>query len=294
MENINFTAFDFETAYGQKNACQLGIVVVRKGKIVVEKEYLIQPPDNKISTSCQRIHGIKPKMTEDAPLFPEVWKDAVQYFEKQVVVHHSDGFDIRILEQEFEYYDIESCRFLAKVSTMNLFDQVESRSLKNICNAYNIDMNNHHNSLSDARCCAELFIKYLNGDTLDKDKIIKPSRKTSYNEFVSDSDRVLDSDVKKQDLSIVKNASTMFYDKKVVISGVFTKFPLRNDLALLLKNYGADINGSISSKTNIFIWGNDFGSKKMQKVLELNQGLCDIQVISEEELYNILDTIDNG
>ena len=38
MGAINFTAFDFETATADRMPCQLGVVVVRDGKIVEERE----------------------------------------------------------------------------------------------------------------------------------------------------------------------------------------------------------------------------------------------------------------
>ncbi|QIK56079.1 hypothetical protein G7051_17615 [Dysgonomonas sp. HDW5B] len=344
MENINFTAFDFETAYGHKNACQIGLVVVKKGVVVLEKSYLIQPPENKISAYCTKIHGIKPEMTKDAPSFLELWNEIKPHFEKQVIVHHSDGFDMRVLNQEFDYYKIPPCRFLAIESTMELFPYEYSRSLSNLCSAYNIDLGQHHEALSDARCCANIFLKYLNGETPDysilpKKKInrqiveepdeeyLEWSRKgivpdrlgSSFRElekqiakgdysnieiieesnelikknrtFTPNPDNIIASETKIQDLSIVNNTNTLFYDKKIVISGVFERFPVRNDLGILLKNYGADINGSISRKTNIFIVGNDCGPSKLQKALELKDNNINILILEEKELYSILDSI---
>lgn len=308
MDNINFTAFDFETAYGQKYACQIGIVVVRKGVVVEEKSYLIKPPENKISKNCQQVHGINSSMTKEAPTFKELWPDIRHYFDKQVIVHHSDGFDMRILYQEFEYYDIEPSRTLSNVSTMSLFPYEYSRSLKNICEAYDIQMEQLHDALSDARCCANIFVKYLNGVDPDLNRL--PLKKSSHlntgygsnidltftpkKSALNDPNRSLDSDTKIQDLSIVTNKGTLFYDKKVVISGIFSRYPLRNDLGLLLKSFGADVNTSISGKTNYFIAGEDCGPKKMEKVFDLNDKGYNIEILDEKQLYKILDKINHG
>jgi len=101
-----------------------------------------------------------------------------------------------------------------------------------------------------------------------------------YYETLND-DRRISSDAKKQDLSIVENIDNPFYNKKIVISGVFENFPIRNNLALLLKKYGADINGSISKETDIFIAGSDWGPKKMEKFLNLKSEGYKIELMNE-------------
>ncbi|MCX4334715.1 MAG: hypothetical protein OSJ55_07530 [Bacteroidales bacterium] len=106
--------------------------------------------------------------------------------------------------------------------------------------------------------------------------------------------RQLSQDSKGQDLESCTNPNTIFYNKKIVITGVFCQYPDRDELALLLKSYGADMKSSVSSRTNIVIMGSDAGPKKQEKIIELNNNGCDIQVINEFELYKILDDIEKG
>ena len=301
MDNVNFTAFDIETAFSQGNICQLGIVVVRKGKIVEEKSFLIQPIENKYSNHCTRIHGIKASDTKNAPFLLDIWDNMKEYFEKQVVYFHStDGFDHRILFQDLDLYKIEHPRFLSINSTSSLFSEKHSRSLSNLCKSYSIEMEQHHDAVSDARCCALLVLNYLNYVEPDytvlpqkADIEINNNKQQVVNPAWLDEKRIVDSATKIQDLTIVENTDTLFYDKKIVISGVFERYPLRNDLAKLLKNYGADINGSISGKTDIFITGKDSGPKKIELVSELNKKGRNILIVNEDELYKILDSINN-
>jgi NAD-dependent DNA ligase len=92
-----------------------------------------------------------------------------------------------------------------------------------------------------------------------------------------------------KDLSIVKNTETIFFDKTVVITGVFSKFIDRNILAVKLKELGADINTSISKKTDIVCLGWDgVGPKKMEKIKELKDSGIEIRLVYEDELYSIL------
>lgn len=98
------------------------------------------------------------------------------------------------------------------------------------------------------------------------------------------------SDLLVPDLTIVENKETIFYDKSVVVTGVFSKYPNRNFLAEKLRNLGADINTAISKKTNIVcLGGNGVGPAKMAKVIELKSEGYDIIVLEEYEVYEILD-----
>lgn len=98
----------------------------------------------------------------------------------------------------------------------------------------------------------------------------------------------------KQDLSAVENKDTIFYNKKVVVTGVFFKYPVRNFLANDLKKLGADINTSISKSTNIVcLGGNGVGPSKMETVKKLQASGIEIKVILEEELYKILENSKN-
>ncbi|NDV46188.1 hypothetical protein D0T49_03920 [Paludibacter sp. 221] len=96
-----------------------------------------------------------------------------------------------------------------------------------------------------------------------------------------------------KDLINVVNTETIFYDKKVVITGIFEKYPIRDTLAYYLKCLGADVNTSISSKTNIVCVGTEAGPKKIEKINQLNQSGCNIKVINENELKEILIPIFN-
>jgi NAD-dependent DNA ligase len=121
-----------------------------------------------------------------------------------------------------------------------------------------------------------------------QEKVEKNEQKA--NSFLNSTDdsRKLSGDVKVQNLSIVENQNTIFYDKKVVISGIFDAFPVREDLAIILKKLGADINGTISKRTNIFIVGEDYGPAKMEKVEQLKSEGINIIIMNESDLIKAL------
>ena len=103
--------------------------------------------------------------------------------------------------------------------------------------------------------------------------------------------RKINHDTLIKDLDSCINKDTPFYDKKIVITGVFSRYPKREDLARMLKDYGAYIDKSISKRTDMVIMGAGAGPKKMEKIRQLNDAGCDIRSISETELYQILDKL---
>ena len=82
----------------------------------------------------------------------------------------------------------------------------------------------------------------------------------------------------------IEDKSHFFYGKKVVITGNFAKFPVRNEMAKMLYEVGADVNTSISKKTDYVIVGENAGWSKLEKIKEFNIETIDEQRFSE--LFN--------
>ena len=290
MSKCNFVAIDFETANTDRFPCQLGIVVVRNGEITERREFLIKPPENKYSQSCIRVHKITPNDTYDCMEFPDLWPEIKEYLRNELIVAHNISFDFDVLDKVVEYYNLDYVPMLGVRCTCRLY---KDKKLSVVAEAIGIEYNKAHNALCDAEVCAKVFLAHLL-DGVDPDTLVYPDNDRKKKKVIpqfNDETRNLSSEVKKQDLSIVENENNYFFDKKVVISGVFDRFPIREDLALSLKKYGADINTSISRKTDIFIIGNDFGPSKFNKVLKLKDNGCEIEILEAFQLYQILDNI---
>ena len=86
MNNLNFTAIDFETANANPNsACALGIAVVQAGQIVERISWLIRPPTSEFSFT--HIHGITWRQVADASDFNQLWPQIWPY----AALHSTDG-----------------------------------------------------------------------------------------------------------------------------------------------------------------------------------------------------------
>lgn len=281
-EAINFVAIDFETATPTA-ACQIGIAVVRKGEIVEEVCRYIQPPDNKYKKKNIEIHHITPDMTKDAPTFAELWPEIRKYFHCQLIVCHNAPFDMGILYKEIQRYNLNDFRPMCVVCTY----QLTGVKLNVACSEYDITIDNHHNALSDAKACAELFIAYLTSEPNKSEVVLNQECKRE--KHIVESGYMFHEPIRK-DLLVpdLENAdkNNPFYNKKVVITGVFSIE--RNELAELLKKEGADINTCISKRTNIVFVGDNPGPSKINKLNDLLSEGYDIKIITREMLDKIL------
>jgi len=157
----SFTAIDFETAQGPRwSICQVGIVRVEVGRIVDTISKLVQPPDNYYSYYNTELHGICSTDTMDEPCFDVVWPEISQYIQDQCVVAHNGAFDFGCLKTTLEYYQLgvpsyqQECTF-----------KIYRNNLASLCEEHQIPLN-HHDALSDAFACAELYMRHLTGSSL--------------------------------------------------------------------------------------------------------------------------------
>lgn len=245
MKNANFVAVDFETATQQKAACQIGVVVVKGGEIVKKITRLIQPPRNRYTPSCVAVHGITPSMTVDAPTFDLVWSEVKEYFEGNFIVGHNVYFDLDVLEKSLRRYSLPIPIFMGTACTYNLTHQ----PLEEACNTYGVSLSSHHDAGCDAEASARLFLKYLNGEMSQEEPAPECGDSDTLEETV---DTVffhekLCGDVLKKDLTGA-DPGNPFYDKKVVITGVFEID--RSELADRLKKMArTSIRGSPNGRT---------------------------------------------
>lgn len=154
----NFVAIDFETAKGNRNsACAVGIITVENGKIIEEYNVLIQPPDNDYFWKNIEIHGITPEDTAIEPNFKELYPEIKKRLQGKTLVAHNESFDRSVLQKTMEYYGLD-------YSELNIGDRwkctyrIFGETLNVCCDKYDIELN-HHEALSDARACAELYLR---------------------------------------------------------------------------------------------------------------------------------------
>lgn len=151
-----FTAVDFETATAQYSSiCQIGLVRIENGIITETVNQLIKPPKNIYSYQNINIHGIQSKDTSSAPTFDEYWDSIKHFFIHQHVVAHNLSFDGACLKKTLEFYQLQTPAFQGKCTY-----KIYKKGLAKLCIEHNIKLN-HHDALSDALACAQLYMMHL-------------------------------------------------------------------------------------------------------------------------------------
>lgn len=93
----SFVALAVETAnHDYASICDLGAVIVRRGKVVRRLRYLVQPQGNVYEALFSEWHGITAETTEQAPSFAEVWAQLAPLIKNMPLVVHSGGVAARL------------------------------------------------------------------------------------------------------------------------------------------------------------------------------------------------------
>lgn len=279
METFDFTAIDFETMTADPtSACAIGIVRV-ENNVIVQKFYsLIKPVPDSRTFNNSHVHGITPEMVEKAPTFEELWPTIRGYLEHQIIVAHNASFDMAVLDQTSDAYHIDF-KIQEVIDTLD----ITKMGLAESCALAGIPLEEHHDALCDATACAKIILlaSGIRFELPKKNDHLKPSMFSG---------KQVDSETKKPLCDEqVDCKDTPFFHKKVVLTGTLFSYPKREEIACILRRYGADINTSISKVTDIVIVGSGAGPSKMKKIEDFNSQGCNIRVILEDELLEIME-----
>lgn len=280
----SFTALDFETFTAERSsACAIGLVKVVAGHIVQQFYSLINPiPDNRAADNSA-VNGITREMVDVAPTFLQLWPIINKIIGDDVLVCHNAEFDSSVWKEQMDFY-----RCAADTSEFCFFCtyQLTGLSLEDACAKHNIDMGCHHNALDDATACARLMLAengIMQVNTF-KGGISAAMSHIAAKKYNKKTLIALDDDA-------IENKDTPFFHARTVITGIFASYPNRDELGRTLQELGADINTSISRKTNIVIIGDGAGPSKLRKIEELRANGYDIRVIYEPELISLLSNL---
>ena len=162
----DFAAIDFETAnYERTSVCSVGVVIVRNGEIVDSFYSLIQPEPNYYNYWCTEVHGLCHKDTDDAPVFPYVWKKIEPLIEGLPLVAHNKTFDESCFKAVFRCYqmDYPDYQFFCtcRASRRHFGKLLPNHQLHTVAEACGYHLENHHHALADAEACAWIARKIL-------------------------------------------------------------------------------------------------------------------------------------
>lgn len=154
----DFAAIDFETANNERSSvCSVGLVIVRGGEIVDRFYSLINPEPDYFTYWCTRVHGLTNKDTDDAPVFPEVWKRVEPMISGLPLVAHNSRFDEGCLKAVFRVYCMDYPDYVfhdTLCASRKVFKYLPDHQLQTVAAVCGYRLDNHHHALADAEACA--------------------------------------------------------------------------------------------------------------------------------------------
>lgn len=164
MKLTDFVAIDFETANQYRHSiCSIGIVVVQNGEIVDRVSRLVRPAPNFYTRWTTEVHGLTQEDTDDAPLFPIVWKEIEPYIGDLPLIAHNKSFDENCLKSVFAYYQMIYPNYpfyCTLITSRRCFKEnmLPSYSLPVVAQHCSYYFENHHDALADAEACAHIAL----------------------------------------------------------------------------------------------------------------------------------------
>lgn len=309
---MDFIAIDFETANSNLNsACSMGIAVVKDFEIIEEKYFLIKPPSEDFSDINIRVHGITYEDVKDSLSFSELWPSIIQYFNNTIVIAHNASFDMSVLKNCLEYYNLELPDFTyldsMYISDLGCDCKNVDRKLVSRADYFGIPIENHHNALNDAKVAAQIVIstiKQCNSNSFTRFCLIylagksKEFKDIKARKQMGKSFRNFNKSIKISELVATTNEfdpEHPFFNKSIVLTG--NLISLTRELAMQnVVNIGGKIKSSVSKNTDylvvgkqdLSIVGEDGMSGKEEKAYKLIEQGVEIKILNETDFLNLL------
>lgn len=283
--NINmknsFVAIDFEHLHpSHETACEVGAVRVVDGLVTGRLHSTINPPEEMCTgRDNSDIIGLTADMLAHSPRFPEVYAMLTAFVGDLPLVAHNASTERSVLAKCCRYYDIEETLLRNGLTdTCALFG---GKGLAECCAEHGITLSEHHDPLHDAEATARLYLLSV-GETITpvirKERLSTKSLHKFKEEKASFDPSILQP---LSDDEVVNKDTPFFGGVKTVVTGQYIAYPDRNLLKQRIKELGADIDTSVSSRTRILVTGTTgVGPAKLQKAKEYGA-----RIITEEELY---------
>ena len=295
-------SLDFETATGKRaSVCSIGYVVEENGEIIKEEEILVNPA-TKFSPMTIKIHGITPIDVANSPTWDKVWPSVQEYITDDTLVigHNLRNTELSCIRQECERYGMEIPEFAKRNSTkvydtlrlsQKLNKDLDNHKLSTLADKYNIELN-HHNALSDARACLELFNifqKTLDFSSLDLDQPLNKPKSSSKNRFHPQYSKTLTPNTSDFDKSHI------LYNKKIILTGSFDNLS-RKDASQIILDLGGMLGERVTLDTNYLVLSNTSFTElqdgkmttKTKKACEYRDKGIDINIISEDNFLELI------
>lgn len=165
---LKAVALDTETTgldASKARIVQIGALAIADGGIQAGAALdMLVDPGIPIPSASTRIHNITNAMVRSSPQFPAAWEKLNAFAAGRILIGHSIGFDLAVLEKETARANLAwerprtlCVRLLAQVANPGLADY----SLDALASWLGVSVTGRHSALGDAQAAAEVFLALL-------------------------------------------------------------------------------------------------------------------------------------
>ena len=124
---------------------------------------LIHPEPDYYTYWNTKVHGLTQADTDNAPIFPEVWRKIMPLIDRLPLVAHNKAFDESCLKAVFKCYQMTYPDYIfhcTLLKSRSVWPQGR-HNLGIIAARCGYDLTQHHHALADAEACAAIALQIL-------------------------------------------------------------------------------------------------------------------------------------
>lgn len=156
-----YVVIDVETTGGKTDhdrITEIAAYKVQHGEIIDEFTSLVNP-QRRIPYFIQKLTGISHDMVATAPLFSEIAGTLAEFIGDSIFVAHNVNFDYGFVRAELQRcgYGLQLPKFCTVVQMRRAYPGLNSYSLGQLAQHFEIPLHQHHRAAADARATVELL-----------------------------------------------------------------------------------------------------------------------------------------
>lgn len=160
-----FIIFDIETtglSAINDGITEIGAIKVKDGRVIDTYSQLVNP-EKEISEFITNLTGITNDMVADKPKIKDVIGDFKEFISGGVLVAHNASFDIGFIREKMRINNLELNNPI--LDTLGLaravFPDLKNHKLDNLAKHLDVNLDNHHRAVDDAKATKDIFLKIL-------------------------------------------------------------------------------------------------------------------------------------
>ena len=160
-----YAVIDIETSGGKFNEEKIIeiAIIIFDGKKIKETFSRLINPGLKVDYYVQKLTGIKSSDLKNKDFFKKYAKGIYELIKGKIIIGHNVEYDYRVLKNELKACKIElSEKSICTIELCKMkYKDLDFYNLKFLSKHFDIELNNHHRALDDAKATLSLF-KILN------------------------------------------------------------------------------------------------------------------------------------